>query len=164
MLPCLLPSGGSLCVDPSPSCPHHLPAFFVFLPGTVAGPKTGPYSVFVNLLMGVVGFPVFSGGRAGIFTLTGPTGGFLWGFTLASFICGMTARKKTFPVLFSGMMPRLGAVYLVRCLWFAIVLETSFTASFFMGAMPFHPEDSGKALLATGVTRKMEGLPSKYVQ
>lgn len=39
-------------------------------------------AVFVYLLIGAIGLPVFAGFGAGMGTLAGPTGGFLWGFLL----------------------------------------------------------------------------------
>ena len=47
------------------------------------------------LLSGIIGLPVFSGGTGGISILAGPTGGFLYGYFIASLISGLIAGKPS---------------------------------------------------------------------
>ncbi|MDD4028103.1 MAG: biotin transporter BioY [Caldisericia bacterium] len=84
--------------------PHTLQVFFVFLAGILLGKKWGTISVAVWILLGLLGIPVFSQGKAGIMVLFGPTGGFLIGFLAATFSIGWyleTKKNQLYPVLIS---------------------------------------------------------------
>lgn len=63
-----------------------LQTFGVFLCLGVLGGKRGTMAIFVYLLLGAAGIPVFSGFRGGIGALLGITGGYLSGFL----VCGLT--------------------------------------------------------------------------
>jgi biotin transport system substrate-specific component len=53
--------------------------------GAFALPKPyGIISIVLYLMLGLIGFPVFSKGGAGIGHFLGPTGGFLYGFLIAT--------------------------------------------------------------------------------
>ena len=65
---------------PLPSgVPVTLQTFAVALAGYTLGMKLGGLSAIVYVLIGAVGVPVFSGFKGGLGSLTGPTGGFIWG-------------------------------------------------------------------------------------
>lgn len=49
-------------------------------------------AVAVYLLLGTIGLPVFAGFSAGIASMFGPTGGFLWGFLVGMFV-GTTVKR-----------------------------------------------------------------------
>ncbi|MDL2279793.1 biotin transporter BioY [Desulfovibrio sp. OttesenSCG-928-G11] len=72
--------------------PFTLQDMFVALAGLVLGPRHGPYAVGLYILAGCAGLPVFSGGRAGLGHLIGPTGGYLAGFMLLAFCSGLGGR------------------------------------------------------------------------
>lgn len=62
------------------------------LSGMLLGPVWGTLSVFVFLILGSIGLPVFSG-KAGIqVILSGPTGGFLIGYMLGALVAGLILR------------------------------------------------------------------------
>lgn len=52
----------------------------VFLSGALLGPKLGAISMGAYLLAGLLGLPVFAGGRGGLEVLLGPSAGYLLGF------------------------------------------------------------------------------------
>ncbi|MGQ4823869.1 biotin transporter BioY, partial [Enterococcus faecalis] len=62
--------------------------FAIGLTATFLGRKLGLISVGVYLLLGLIGLPVFSGMTGGIAVLFGPTGGYLIGFLLQTWITG----------------------------------------------------------------------------
>ena len=62
--------------------------FFVIVAGMLLGPRHGVAAVAVYLVLGAVGFPVFSGGSGGVAHLVGPTGGYLLGYLPAVFVSG----------------------------------------------------------------------------
>lgn len=73
-----------------------LQTFGIFLTLGLLGGKRGSIAIFVYLLLGAVGAPVFSGFRGGIGAILGTTGGYLFGFMLTA-LCYwlLTAMKDT---------------------------------------------------------------------
>lgn len=60
--------------------PFTMQTFAVFMALGLLGGRRGTWAVLVYLLLGAVGFPVFSGYQGGVGRLLGATGGYLLGF------------------------------------------------------------------------------------
>lgn len=73
--------------------PITLQTFAVMLAGLALGPLRGSLAVLVYLLVGFVGFPVFSRGASGLQVLAGPSAGYLVSFVLAALVVGLLARE-----------------------------------------------------------------------
>ncbi|MCI7766487.1 MAG: biotin transporter BioY [Oscillospiraceae bacterium] len=96
---------------PLPSgVPVTLQTFAVALAGFTLGAKLGTASAAVYVIIGAVGVPVFANFKGGLGSLTGPTGGFIWGFILMALLCGlgMDSGKKPLAAV-------LGAAGLLLC-------------------------------------------------
>lgn len=65
----------------------------VLMIGALYGSKRGAITLLTYIAEGVVGFPVFAEGRAGLIVLLGPTGGYLAGFVAAAYVTGFLAEK-----------------------------------------------------------------------
>ena len=103
--------------------PFTLQTFGVFLTVGILGGKCGSLAVFVYLLLGAVGIPVFSGFKGGIGALFGTTGGYIVGFLLLALVMwGMEAMlgKKSW-VLISSMLLGLIVCYAFGTAWFMLV-------------------------------------------
>ncbi len=74
--------------------PVTLQTFGIVLIGTILGKKSGFLSVFLYLLIGMIGIPVFANFGGGIDALVGPTGGYLFGFLPMVFLTGLGSRKS----------------------------------------------------------------------
>lgn len=61
--------------------------------GLALGKKAGLSAVMLYLCQGAVGLPVFAGAAAGLTTLLGPTGGYLYGFIAAVAVLGYFSDK-----------------------------------------------------------------------
>lgn len=72
--------------------PITLQTLGVALAGLCLGAWRGAAAVGLYLLVGLAGLPVFSGGRAGVAVLVGPTGGYLVAFLLSAFVVGLVAQ------------------------------------------------------------------------
>ncbi len=85
-----------------------LQTFGVFLALGLLGGKWGTASIFVYLLLGAAGLPVFSGFRGGIGALTGVTGGYLTGFLFTGlcywFITAITSEKASILAAVVGLL------------------------------------------------------------
>lgn len=66
--------------------PFTLQTFAVFVTLGVLGGKRGTISVFVYILLGAVGLPVFAGFKGGLGALFGVTGGYIVGFLATTLI------------------------------------------------------------------------------
>jgi len=71
---------GALISIPLQPVPVTLQTLFLYLAGSLLGGGLGALSQTVYIMLGVIGLPVFSGGKAGLGVLMGPTGGYLVGF------------------------------------------------------------------------------------
>lgn len=122
------------------------------LSGIVLGPKYGALSQIVYVLLGVIGLPVFAGGKAGPGVLFGPSGGYLWGFILGAWTTGYL-YERTKPKGFLGAFycTVIGGIIVVYCLGLiqlSLVAHLTFKKALIAGALPFIPGDLFKAAVA----------------
>lgn len=69
--------------------PVTLQTFAIALAGYTLGKELGIATVFLYILLGTVGIPVFAGLKGGLDTILGYTGGFIIGFPFMAYLCGM---------------------------------------------------------------------------
>nr|WP_287411136.1 biotin transporter BioY [Pseudodesulfovibrio sp.] len=147
---------GAYLVVPIGPVPVSMQPFFIFLAGYILGPKRGVLAVGLYLLAGTIGLPVFSGGKSGLGHLIGPTGGYLFGFVISAWMCGMA--HKTSPNLHwvMGLIWGLGAllaVYSTGAAWLKFALDLSWHKAFLAGVAPFIPWDAIKIVVAVACCR-----------
>jgi len=122
----------------------------VMLAGALLGPWWGSASMLAYLGIGCLGFPVFSGGRAGFATLGGPTGGYLLGFVLGAFTTG--ALSQHLRGRYYALSCAAGGVVVVHALgtvWLAWQTGRTWMEAFAVGSAPFLPGDLVKVVLAS---------------
>lgn len=71
---------------PAYPVPFNLQTLTLFLLPLLYNTKVSLLSVVIWILMGCIGFPVFSGSLSGIQVILGPTGGYLIGMAVASYL------------------------------------------------------------------------------
>jgi len=142
--------------------PFTMQTFAVFFAAGVLGTKKGTLAVLVYILLGVLGLPVFSGGRAGLGVLFGETGGYIIGFVPAVYLCGSLngVPKSRFP-LFLSMLAGLCVIYVLGLLWFWLVYAQGDEAKSLLmiasgGILPFIVPDLIKIALATVVAGQLK--------
>lgn len=98
--------------------PIVLSSFFIYLGGLLLGKKWSFISNALYLFLGLIGLPVFSGGNGGFHHIYGPTGGYLVGFLLASFIIGLISENKN-SILYDSLSLVAGTIIIYLCgiLW-----------------------------------------------
>jgi biotin transport system substrate-specific component len=142
--------------------PFTMQTFAVFLAAGVLGAKKGTLAVLVYILLGVLGLPVFSGGRAGLGVLFGETGGYIIGFVPAVYLCGrlngvLNCRFSLLVSMLSGLL----IIYGLGILWFWLVYAQGDEAKSLLmiasgGILPFIVPDLIKIALATMVAGQLK--------
>lgn len=123
----------------------------VLLAGTTLGARRASAAMFLYLFVGGVGLPVFTGFSSGVAHLSGPTGGYLWGFVPAAWLCGFLARQGWDRSLFTNLAAMaLGniVIYLAGVVWLGKFV--GYERVFNLGILPFLPGDLLK-IIAAGV-------------
>lgn len=154
---------GAFIVIPSYPVPVTLQTLFTYLAGAVLGGSLGALSQLIYLLLGCIGLPVFAGGEAGLGVLLGPTGGYLMGFIVGSFIIGKLVETKGNPsftwILISMVIGTL-AIYTLGVIQLSLWLKTSIEHAISLGVLPFLIGDSLKILLASFITLRVRKILS----
>lgn len=137
-------------VLPLASIPLTGQTFAVGLTATILDRKTSTWSVFLYLLLGLIGLPVFAGGNAGIAVFFGPTGGFLIGFLVNTWLTGSWLEKFGYTQVQSLLANLVGAMATLffGSIWLWLVLVNSFQQAFLLGMSSFILPGIIKAILA----------------
>jgi biotin transport system substrate-specific component len=149
---------GAYILIPLPPVPITLQTLFVNLAGALLGGTLGALSQIVYILLGVIGLPVFAGGKAGAGVLLGPTGGYLIGFVVGAYVIGkLTAiRKKPGVIWLIGAMSiGIAVVYLFGMVQLMIVAKLDFHKAIAIGLLPPLPGDILKIIIAALITLKI---------
>ncbi len=149
---------GAFVIIPLPPVPITLQTLFTALSGALLGGSLGALSQVVYVLLGIIGLPVFAGGKAGLGVLFGPTGGYLIGFVAASFVIGkMIEGKKEAGFVWIAFAMVLGflVLYALGVLQLSLVAKLDFAKALSAGMLPFLIGDVVKIVVATFVTLKL---------
>lgn len=142
--------------------PFSLQTFGLFITLLLAGKKRSIIAVAVYMLLGILGIPVFSGGKAGISILLGQTGGYIIGFFPCVIVGGtILERTKRRPVdILISLTAGLMCVYVFGSLWFSAVYvpqvgEWGFWTAIITCVLPFVIPDLLKIALAIFVAGRI---------
>jgi biotin transport system substrate-specific component len=151
---------GALISIPLQPVPITLQTFFLYLAAALIGGDLGALSQIVYVLLGVFGLPVFSGGKAGLGVLMGPTGGYLAGFIVAAFVVGKlaeTRKNASFSWLVLSMLAGGIIVYTLGVLQLMLVADLSPAKAVAAGVLPFAPGEVLKIVAAAAIVTKIRG-------
>jgi biotin transport system substrate-specific component len=149
---------GAYIMIPLPPVPVTLQTLFVYLAGALLGGPLAALSQVVYILLGVIGLPVFAGGKAGAGVLLGPTGGYLIGFVAGAYVIGkLTAirRKPGFVWLICAMSIGISVVYLLGIIQLIIVAKLDFDKAIAVGLLPSLPGDVLKIIIAALIVPRL---------
>ena len=124
----------------------------VLLIGMTFGARLGGITMAAYLFEGALGLPVFAGGASGIATLMGPTGGYLFGFLLASVAMGYLAERgmgRTAVSTVVAMIIGNCVIYVCGALWLSNFI--GFGQAIAAGVLPFLYGDTLKLIIAAGL-------------
>ncbi len=135
------------------SVPLVLQNMAVVLTGSVLGAIQGGGATGLFLLAGALGLPVFASTSGGLEHISGPTGGFLIGYFLASifsgFIIGKTNSKEKAPIpkIITGILVGYIVIYIPGIFQFMKVENVDFFAALQICVLPFIIYDGIKFIL-----------------
>jgi biotin transport system substrate-specific component len=140
--------------------PIVLSTLFVILSGLLLGSRWGPASMALYLLVGAIGIPVFAGGKGGFAHFLGPTGGYLLGYLISSWITGLISEKSNRLLSRDVIAVVIGSLILYGCgvPWLKIVTQMSWPRSLLVGVIPFLIGDAIKACVAVILTRSVRPM------
>lgn len=136
--------------------PMTLQTFAIILTAIVLGYRKGTIAVFIYLLLGCIGLPVFANLNGGLNILLGPTGGFLLTFPVMAYLTGRGTEtrqaKICFPLmlLFSILINFLGG-----SLFFSWVTSSSMTSALSVCVLPFIPSTIISSILSSVIGWKL---------
>ncbi len=151
----------SIPLGPITPVPITLQVFLVYLAAALLGPLYGALSMVIYVILGAAGLPVFAGLSGGTGALLGPTGGYRFGFIVASLLGGLVARRRsrtrsadTVKVSLSALVSLL-VIYGLGVVWLANYLGLSISDGILYGAIPFIPVDLLKAVVAVPIAVRL---------
>ncbi|ELY40319.1 biotin transporter BioY [Natronorubrum tibetense] len=147
---------------PLSPAPLTLQVLFVFLAGLVLGPVWGSVSMLLYLTAGAIGIPVFAGWEAGLGTLFGPTGGYLWSYPIAAALIGSVVHRGTdlrdpaavpLPIVVTALVMGTIVIYGMGTAYAAWLLELEAWEAITGFALPFIPGELLKMAAAIAIVQ-----------
>jgi len=143
---------GAYIIIPLPLVPITLQTFVMYLAASLLGGYLGALSQIVYILLGIIGLPVFAGGKAGLGVLIGPTGGYLIGFIIGAYIAGrmIESRKHSGYVwIVLSLIVATVVLYICGVAQLSLVAHLSLKKAIAVGVLPFLIGDAIKIVAAT---------------
>lgn len=146
--------------------PFTLQTFAVAFVGGLLGVLRSVAAIFVYILMGLVGIPVFSGFHAGVTALAGATGGYIFGF---AFLALIPALFRHIPVKGTGKRCALfyaanllGTVvcYAFGTAWFVLIYQCEVGYALTLCVIPYLLPDAIKLAVAAFLSARLEKFVS----
>lgn len=146
--------------------PIVLSTLFVLFSGLLLGSRWGMASMCLYLLVGAIGMPVFAGGKGGIAHFLGPTGGYLFGYVLASWLTGFIAERSRGILILEILSVLMGslAIYSLGLPWLKMVTQMSWFKTFWVGMVPFLIGDAVKASVALILARALRPILNRQME
>jgi biotin transport system substrate-specific component len=138
--------------------PLTLQSLFAILAGLLLGGPVAALSQIVYVLLGVIGLPVFAGGKAGLGVLLGPTGGYLLGFILGAYVIGVLAHDRNNRGMFWSVLAIIAGhivIYGLGVLQLSLIAHLSVAKAVAVGVIPFLPGDVLKSAAAVLVASRL---------
>lgn len=147
--------------------PITLQVMIVVLVALILSPVHALIAQLLYTVLGIVGLPVFSGGKSGFAALASPTGGFIVGFIFASFFISLLkgsgdGTKGVLRYILVAILAGIPAVYIPGIIWFSVVQKVDLLTSAKLVAASFILIDVAKcvaaALIAVPVNKALKRI------
>lgn len=129
--------------------PITMQMFAILLIPGLLGSTRGTLATVAYILEGILGFPFFSGGKSGIAVFASPTGSYLIGMIISSFVVGKILElgwNKKFSLTFITLL--IGSVITLAIGSLGLIHFVGLKKAFTLGAAPFLAGDAFKAFAA----------------
>jgi len=136
-----------------------LQTFVVMLAGLLLSPIDAFISILLYVLIGALGYPVFSGYKGGMDVIFGPSGGFILSFPIVAYLISIfhfgkhSFTKNMLLTTFFGII----VTYLIGFLWLDYYSKQSLGKMMY-GLLIFIPFDLLKGVLASSISLRIEVL------
>ena len=137
--------------------PMTMQTFVVLFLGIAFGYKIGVATIFLYLLEGIAGLPVFSNSPekgVGLIYFMGPTMGYLIGFIIACFLSAFISLKDNFLMIFLKLTLSVSTIYIIGILWLGFLIGWD-KPIIQLGVIPFLAAEIFKVTLLTLLTKKI---------
>ena len=137
--------------------PMTMQTFVVLLLGIGLGYKIALASIFLYLLEGILGLPVFSNSPergVGLTYFTGPTMGYLVGFLFACFFASFIKKSDNYFKIFIKLVLSVSTIYFLGVLWLGTLIGWD-KPIISLGAKPFLIAEVFKIVLLALITKKV---------
>ena len=137
--------------------PMTMQTFVVLFLGISFGYKVGVTAVFLYLLEGIAGLPVFSNSPekgVGIAYFVGPTMGYLIGFIFACFLAGYFKYNSNHLINFLKILTSTTIIYIFGVIWLGTLIGWD-KPILELGVLPFLLAELFKILLLTLLVNKI---------
>ena len=154
--------------------PFTIQNMLAILAALILGGVQGAGATGLFLIAGIAGLPVFAGAKAGWETFTGPTGGYLWGYFLASAVTGLIAgspqeSEKKFSAamwlrLSLASLAGFAIIYIPGILWYQHIVQPQSSTELFQSTLnPFISWDIIKWLSTIPLAALVRPVTAKYL-
>ena len=137
--------------------PMTMQTFVVMLLGISFGYKIALSTIFLYLVEGILGLPVFSNSPErgiGLAYFIGPTMGYLIGFLSACYIASLINEKDNYLLILTKLIFSVSTIYFFGVLWLGTLIGWD-KPIFELGVIPFLPAEILKISLLILLTKKL---------
>ncbi|MDD4437844.1 MAG: biotin transporter BioY [Tissierellia bacterium] len=157
---------GAFISIPIGPVPITLQSFFVLLSGIILGSKKAMFSQITYLLLGLIGFPIFSGFSGGLQYIFKPSFGFIVGYVAAAYVTGKLTEvnaltfKNLLTAVFAGsiVIYTFGLPYMYYILNIMLNNNLSIIRIFQLGMFAFIPGDVLKAVIIVFTAKRLKSV------
>jgi len=137
--------------------PVTLQTMFVLLGAALLGRPLGATTQILYMFLGFAGLPIFTGAGSGLLYLSGPTGGYIFGFLIASIFLGSAIKRagNSLFLLFGLFLAADAILFACGILWLRILFAFPPHHLLFIGLLPFVPGEILKISAAVILYRKI---------
>ncbi len=145
--------------------PLTLQTLVILLCGLLLSARYAVSATALWLAMGAIGLPVFSGGKAGIATVFGPTGGYIFGFVIAAGVIALLRGKEANLVRFSlaAVVGNFLVIYPLGVAGLMLVAGMPLNAAIAAGVTPFIIGDIIKLIAAVSISIALHKRAKQYL-
>lgn len=119
--------------------------------GLILLPRQAFITVFVYIILGAFGLPVFSGGAGGFGKLLGPTGGYILGYLIAATVISILKGKdiNIKRYLLVTILVGIPLIYLCGLITMKLYMDNNLLAILTASVFPFIPGDIIKCIVGS---------------